>query len=243
MENKADKDLEIIVRFFNMELSEEELEGFEKRLTNDQAFAEKVDIYEESQSLVNETFGDSVQAERTEQWKEAIRHPESSGRKFRYLSIAAAILVLLIAWQGYQFLSAPDYQALVENAWQKEVGLDYYAVRSNNPDEYRQEFLKGFDLFKAGKYQGSIQQLEKIANVSPYFEDAMLIIGLSQYKKGDSEGAINTLEGLKDYPTNKNAKTAQWYLGLIFLENDDLDNASKWLILPQKSNEEILLKE
>jgi len=70
-----------------------------------------------------------------------------------------------------------------------------------------------------------------------------LLRGLSLYQSENTDAALKTLDTLSQYPSGKKSQVARWYIGLIHLEQGNMDAASKFLIIPTTTNKEIKLKE
>jgi len=102
------KDIDLIERYFDLELSEQELTYFEKKLVKDKVFFQKVKTYKESLEEV-----ESIYQEEKEQlisdWKSILEQEDLTSSKkskiipLKLIAAAAAVLifmVLLKQWYG-----------------------------------------------------------------------------------------------------------------------------------------------
>ncbi|GAA4277410.1 tetratricopeptide repeat protein [Aquimarina mytili] len=242
-----DKDIEFIERFFNLELSDDELSVFEARIDVEPEFARKLDAYKESVDLVAQKYASSTDKDRIKDWQKLIDAKNNSrviGLPWKWIGgIAASLVLIFYGWQYNKNMNQQDLANIIQESWDKKIGLDYRMMRTTNRDSLQQVIVTAFDAYEAQKYDKAISILEGFISNTLYYEDAMLIKGLSQYKAGNVTTALQTLETLSEYPSGKKAKSALWYQGLIYLDLGDKKAAKKFLLLPSDKNEEIKLRE
>jgi hypothetical protein len=237
-----DKDSILIQRYFDLRLSETELDAFEERLKNDETFVQKVALYQTSIDIVNKKFPDEAQKQRNEHWQAAISNPTEKTSKKKYpqkllIGIAASILLMLSIWQ----LSYPSQELnldlLLQEAWDKNVGIDVIVRdNSNNADkEILQDALKAY---KNNNYSHSLELLKVYDASFIDYHDVLILRSLSQHKLQNSSLALKTLDTLEAY----NAAITKWYKGLIHLSNGDIDNAKNYLVIPNSNDEELKIK-
>lgn len=242
-----DKDIELITRYFDLNLSEEELNSFEKRANEDADFLQKIKTYQESIAIVNDTFKDTDQEQRTKQWRSSISSEKDVHQNpvlWKWIaSIAAGILVLISTWYFVNAAKSPNLDQLTQQAWNKNVGFDYFKMREGNENTTRKTILNAFEKYEKGSFQDALALLKTINSSSLYYEDKLLIEALSLYRIGDLDNALKTLETLSNYPSGKMAKEALWYQGLIYLDKKDTRTAKKFLEIPEDGTSAIKLKE
>ncbi len=244
----ADKDIEFIERFFNLELSEEELQVFEERIDTEPDFAAKLDTYKESIDLVEEKHATQNEKLRSNRWKQILIEKEKETKviniNWKWIGgIAASLVLAFFGWQYTNHNQHQDLDVLIADSWSKNIGLDYRMMRSANQDSLQKIILTAFDAYEAKNYEEAIAVLEQFDSKTLYYEDALLIKALSLHKEGNTTNALETLKALSQFPTKKKAKVAEWYLGLIYLDLEDIEEAKKYLELPNNKNSEIKLKE
>ncbi|MCK8524362.1 hypothetical protein M0D21_22480 [Aquimarina sp. D1M17] len=245
--SKENKDLKLIEAYFELSLSDEELIAFEERIESDPEFARKLYIYEESLELVEKRHPSVLENPEINEWKKILDDQKGSQTKvvpiWKWIGgTAAAIAVIFFVWQNDK-LNTPDMTIALQEAWNKEIGLDYRMMRAANKDSLQIIILQAFDSYQAENYEKTITISQSFNPESLYYEDALLLKGLSLYKKGDVSQSLEVLEFVSELPSRKKAKVALWYQGLIYLEIGDLKNAQKLLVLPGTKDQTIKLKE
>ncbi len=243
-----EKDKIYITRFFDLDLSRDELITFERRITEDLEFKQKVDAYEEAESFINKKYLTNEELVRSNKWKNlSNKHMGSENSKnisWKWIgSIAAGFILLFSIWQINTSLQEPDMNQLIADSWNKKVGLDFNAIRGTTKDSLKQQILNAFNAYEKKEYQSTIGLLRNYKTAALYYEDVLLLRGLSYYKKGKIDIALKTLDTLSLYPTGKKSKVARWYQGLMYLEQGDTASAKHLLILPSNANHTIKLKE
>ena len=71
------------------------------------------------------------------------------------------------------------------------------------------------------------------------YQDALLLRSLSLHKLNQIDTAIKTLDTLQNF----NPVIAKWYKGLIYLSNNQIEKAEKFIIIPNNTDDSIKLKE
>ncbi|MGY3791722.1 hypothetical protein [Aquimarina sp. 433] len=246
MKKIEDNDIALITRYFDLDLSEKEMEAFDQRFQNDPDFAIKVTKYRLSIGLIKEHYPNQEQEERSEKWKQLISENPSVNQKQSWkliAAIAATIVILVTSWYFSVSSSEINLKVLAKNAWDKNVGFSDYLVRNNVEDNPKKLVINAFKSYKKKNYQSVLEQLKDLDNSYRYYEDVLLIKALATYKTGHSKKALQILDSLKNYPSEKLSKEAQWYMGLIYLDQDDLIAAKRYLVIPNHKDHEIQLSE
>ncbi|MDY8136934.1 tetratricopeptide repeat protein [Aquimarina sp. 2201CG5-10] len=246
MKEIKDKDILLITRYFDLDLSEKEMKEFDQKLQHDSIFASKVNKYQNSIDLVNKSYRNTDQEARNKKWKELITETQTSNNTvyWKWIAGIAATIVLLVSfWYFQPSLQKNDLDELTKQAWNKKVGFSDYSVRNNTDINPKQIVTNAFKAYEKKDYQSALEILEKYVPPQSYYEDALLIRALSIYKMGKPKEAIQLLNSLVNYPTGRLSKEAQWYKGLIYLDLNDIESAKKHLELPNNNNSEIQLKE
>ncbi|WP_299221170.1 hypothetical protein [uncultured Aquimarina sp.] len=247
MEERDTNDILLIARYFDLDLSEKEMIEFDKRMTQEPSFKHKAKKYYNSKNLVNQSFKNKEQEQRTIKWKELISDkqiPSKSYQTFKWIGGIAAILVVLISsWYYVHQTTHVNLEELTDYAWKKKVGFDNYLVRNNNIEPSKKIILEAYKSFEKKEYNLTINVLKKYNTSQLYYEDALLIRALSNHKTGHTTIALQTLDSLVNLPSKRLYKEALWYKGLIYLDIKDLESAKKYLDIPDDKNSEIRLKE
>lgn len=241
----SEEDNILITRFFDFDLSEKELLIFEERLAKDIGFEKKFQTYVNAQKSVNDSFAFPEEKLRQQQWKTILHTEEkNSNTPWKWIgSIAAGFILVFSIWQGSSSFQKSNMDQLIADSWNKKIGLDVNLTRGESLDSLKQQINTAYDLYNRKKYEAVVGLFNRYAFSAVYYEDALLLKGLSNYKIGNTEIALKTLDTLASYRTGKKAKVAQWYQGLIYLEQGNIKTASEFLKLPDDTNGEIKLKE
>lgn len=245
MEEIQDKDIVLITRYFDLDLSEKEMESFDQKLQADPIFAAKVKRYQYSINLINKNYPNTDQKQQTEKWKQLITEDQATNKKtsLKWIAgIAATILALISSWYFMFPSQERNLNELTQKAWNKNVGFSDYQIRNSTESNPKQEVINAFKLYKKKNYSSVIKTLEKYDPSSLYYEDALLIRALSIHKTGNPKKAIQLLDSLTNHPIGKLSKEALWYKGLIYLDINDLQSARKYLNIPDNPTSEIQLK-
>ncbi|WP_346881868.1 tetratricopeptide repeat protein [uncultured Algibacter sp.] len=242
-----EKDIEFIARFFDFDLSETELITFEKRLLEDTKFNEKVNTYQKANTIVNKNYNTEESKLRLQKWENLLDNNTTLKTKktmpWKWISgIAAGFILLFFVWQKNTVVQKPDMDQLIAQSWNKQVGLDFSTTRGNTTDSLKQPIIDAFITYRNKDYQATINVLNHYKTVTRYYEDVLLLKGLSYYKQGKTDIALKTLDTLSLSTNEKRSKVAKWYKGLIYLEQGNIEQAKKLLIIPTNQGHEIRLK-
>lgn len=215
------KDFELIGRFHHFELTEEELQAFEKRLETDPVLQERFRLYGEmdrhiDQQLSVEQTGDfkAILQDRADKPKaDAKIRRLFSGRQW---GIAATIALLLVA--GLWWLMKPsvldDSLALADYYWEATDMEHLYdsAQRgedNRDPDQTAHTFFRSIrDYREKGQYGTIIDQLEIYKTTTPapipYEDDADWLLAMAYIANDQLESARFVLEQIVEaYPARR----------------------------------------
>ncbi|EZH73397.1 hypothetical protein ATO12_15770 [Aquimarina atlantica] len=246
MKEIQDKDITLITRYFDLDLSEKEMKSFDQRLQQDAVFADKVSRYQHSINLITKNYPSTHQKQRAKKWKQLITEDQASHKKtsWKWIAGIATIFLLLISSWYFMFPTQEiDLNELAQKAWNKNVGFSDYQVRNTTEENPKQVVIDAFKLYKKKDYLSAIETLEKYDYSLLYYEDALLIRALSIHKMGNSKEAMQLLDSLVNHPTGRLSNEALWYKGLIYLDLNDLESAKKYLEIPENTTSEIQLKQ
>lgn len=243
-----EKDLDLITRFFDLDLSHEELKEFEKRILLDIKFRERCEAFKAANDIVNTTYPDKDKKTRTEKWKPLLNDKETTiatkKTPWKWIAaIAAGFVITFFIWQLNSTFQEPNLNKLIASSWSKKIGLDFNTIRSTKKDSLKSLVSIAYNTYSDMNYQSTINLLSDYKADTIYYEDVLLLRALSFYKKEESDIALKTLDTLSKYHTGKKSKVANWYKGLIYLEQGDIETAKKFVELPKNKTEELKLRE
>lgn len=240
-----EKDIDLIIRFFDLTLSEKELVDFEHKVSSNAEFQKKVETYKEANALVDTAYSSHDLQSRTQRWEKLVIDKEttkpSKNIPWKWIGgIAAGFALLFSVFQLNTTFQKPNIDQLIADSWDKKIGLDFNAIRGTSKDSLKQQILSAFTAYENHKYQTTLDLLSNYKTATLYYEDVLLLRGLSYYQNNKIDIALKTLDTLLLYPTGKKSKVAKWYQGLIHLETGNTETAKQFLDL---SSKQIKLKE
>lgn len=215
------KDFELIGRFHEFELTDEELQAFEKRLESDPVLQQRFRLYGEMEQHIDQ----QLPGKQTKDFKDILQDPTdkpNAGTKVRRLfssrqwGIAATIVLLLVA--GLWWLLTPsvldDPLALADYYWEAtdKEHLFESAQRGEDdrdPNQAAHTFFRTIrDYKEKGAYSTMIDQLEVYKTTTPppvpYEDDADWLLAIAYVANNKLESARFVLEQIiAAYPARR----------------------------------------
>lgn len=235
MKKEIYNDFDRISDYFNLELSEKEMILFEKKVKEDRSFAKKVEIYKKSVEIVHEIDPSSEEKSRQEKWRNNLKENRRTRIVLlqRVIGIAAS---LLVAFTLINYLFSDDSNKQIEKAWTKNIGLDF--VLRSTMDSITLSLSKSLVEYENKDYDEALNIIKKYDSTSHSYSDILIVRALANHRLKNSEKAFKYLDTLNSF----RPEVSQWYRGLIYLDNDEIENAKVYLNIPKDSHKEITLK-
>lgn len=256
----------LIEQFLRNTLSDEERVSFLARMESDASFKEQVILEEQLLYALDETYWSFatndkhakvkaykkiLESAETKELKEtiaaAIQHykekeslKQKPSRIFKLQFIGRIAALFLIFFSIVWYFSKDgnvDYSVLTEKAWNKNVGLDF-TLRSNSSEAINMSLEKALHFYTHKKYDSTLIILERYNTSTNRYKDVLLIRALANYRLQKTVTAFSTLDSLQTYSPD----VANWYKGLIYLDQKNHKKAALFLEIPSKPNQEIKLK-
>jgi tetratricopeptide (TPR) repeat protein len=194
-------DTSLIERYLAGELSNEEVQAFELRLSTDVEFAENFKLY---QSIESEMHVDEDEAELE---KELSRHtkkyfaeeekgkviPIGSVRKKRWLYAAiaaAACVALLLVFKPWQEHKLSNEELYAQNAVPEDLPT---TLRGTNEDSL---FSRATELYNKKDYVGALPLLDSITRIHPVEAQLQFALGVCYLQTNKFELAVNKFDSL-----------------------------------------------
>ena len=218
--------LELIEKFHNGELSNEELEKFKIKLRSNPEFKKDFDLYKEINNAileddvielrnqVNSIQGSSI----NDTQKNRIRKLYSN--KW-YLAAAVITIVIIIGTFLISIISDTySNEELFKKYYEPEDAV--LITRSGNSDSDL-DLTKALQQFEQQNYKEAIPLLKKIDNnvLSRFY------LGIAYIETNDFSKAINEFKGVIDHGDNLFIEQSEWYLGLCYLISNEKNKAIK----------------
>lgn len=200
------------------------LTSFQKELESDSELAAELKL---RQQVLEEL--DALSDYKAQQQISAVHQREISkfkkgGRRvfmFRRLAVAAVFAILAFSVWWMSDTTSPE-----------ELFADNYVAPTfmeRSTSDAQDDLFKGTKLYNDNDYAASIPLLSKAFQQNPENTELHLIIGISLFETGKSQGALQQF----DYLIRKNdilfKDKALWYSALISLKEGDIENAKAFL--------------
>ena len=232
---EQEKDIELIEKYFNGELTQDEMTEVDRRLASDNALGK---LRDETQDLIdgiqysarNESLKTMQAIEESLPPFEAEANIVPLYKKPWVLGVAASISIVLLG--TYFFLQQPaSEQDLFTQHFEVYPNIIAPTVRgTESVESLKQRTYYQYDL---GHYQEALELLQQL----PADEDegaAYLYSGICYLMLEDYESAIHSFEEYKQSGFDLFLPQVIWYLGLTYLKLDDLETARKvWAEIPE----------
>ena len=218
--------LELIEKFHNGELSNEELKEFESELQSNPEFKREFDLYREINDSILED--DVIELRNRLNSIQRMSTSDSHNNRIRklypnkwYLAAAAITIVILIGTFLISIISdSYSNEELFKKFYEPEDAV--LITRSGNSDSDL-DLIKALQQFEQQNYKEAIPLLKKIDNnvLSRFY------LGIAYIETKNFSKAIKEFKGIIDHGDNLFIEQSEWYLGLCYLMNDEKDKAIK----------------
>lgn len=220
-------DYELIRRFFDFELNDEELASVEQRMETDAAFLERMRIYEQTAS---ELEGQLVAAMPKPQIAKTVQLAprQQTPTRFNYVRALAAGLAVVIAaafgiWLFTQNVSDP--KTLAQNYWTQSESITFSNLRTTTTDNSITMLASASDLFQEKQYASALAQLVEVKVDDANYHKAQLLSGQILFEQDEFQQAIQSFQNVVDHPNNEHNDYAYWYQALAYLKLGNKDAA------------------
>lgn len=228
-------DIQFIQRYYQFDLSEEELNDFKNRMDSDEAFADLVLQYHSSQKTAADFYQSEEDQNRTANWESVIKGETPSEIKkptgFSYPWRIAATLLALIGISSLLFIVTGNdtdrWENLAEEAKEMSPKVEFLAMRGQDAENKEKTLVSdAYALYLSGEYPSAIKLFNKVADGSEYYSDAIFFTALSYYQEKKYDQFFSLLDSTEHNTTPKLQQQLLWYKGLIYLEQQEIDKAS-----------------
>jgi len=228
--NISQKDFELIDRYINNDLSENEKIDFENRLNSDSKFKQHF----KEQLLLSQAIEEQVLTGKLNEFhKEATTKVISINNNssfYRKLAVAASIAIL-IGIGGFLFLNKPtNNEKVFATYFKPDPGL---ATTMGTTTQF--EFLDAMVDYKQGNYAKAIKKWEPILKYNPTNDSLNYFIGVAYLADENEKSAIKHLIPVTKNSNSVFVKDAYFYLGLAYLKSGNLELAKKNLIFSEEN--------
>lgn len=230
---------QLLERYFENQLSQEEAILFQNFLETDPSFAEEFAF----QKSVKQAITLNERAE-LKQKLQSFETPKNNKKWLSKWSVAASIAVVLGA--GYWFMNqSPNHIELYEDYYQSYPNVVAPTVRGENSEDIESEAFYEYDN---GNYEKSLVLFSKIYETDKD-DYALFYKALSQMELQKTTEAIATFKQFDLGKNNAFTHFVKWYLALAYLKENQKEQAMPLLKSlsetenPQQEMAQKLLKE
>ena len=218
-------DFELIERFINNDLNQQEIEQVEQRIKIDTQFKTNIETVRaiingiETQSLKEQldTFHDTIEP------GEAKVKPISSESGFPWKAMLIAA-VFVIAAGSYFWLGGSNNDKLYDEYFTLDPGLP---TTMSTADNY--EFSKAMVSYKQGNYQTAIDSWKNLKMQNATSDTLNYFIAAALLANKQESEAIPFLQGVLEQGDSAFKNETYFYLGLAFLKADNIEEAKEAL--------------
>ena len=221
--------MDFIERYFDEELSEEELRLFEEEFERDSKFRDEVKQYEQvigglkdarSRKMKSEfrSFEDQIHSRKSE-------HTFFTKRMVGYF-VALALLIGFVVFAVNYTISNPEIETklIFEEYFRPYPNVIEPVKRSGSVEAFDLEFVEVMELYESKQYDKAILGFDKLILSNKEFKNEMLFYkGVALLAKGDAPEAANHF-GLMD-ASGRFANQRKWYLSLALVQTGEINEA------------------
>lgn len=236
---KDKDDLQLIERFFERELTEQDLADFEVRLKEDNDFAERVDRFGYAHKKVEEIYYPNERKAFKQKWTKVLttdeEAPPQNVKSMRYYLMRVAAVILLIIGLALVFNqfspSNNNFQQLALQNWEQST----MTISTRDKTQVVQSTViwdKAEKAYKEGKFEEALGFLDILGDEP----DALLWKGNCYFELRQMPKAISHFEAVIQHKDSDKKDPALWYQALAYLYKKDTDATRKNLNLIIEGN-------
>jgi len=238
---KDKDDLQLIERFFERELTEQELADFEVRLKADDDFAERVERFSYAHRQVEQIYYPNEREAFKKKWEDILNTDENTLPKniksLRYylIRVAAAILLILgLALIINEFGSSNDnLQQIALRNWEPpEPNMGGKVVTRNKTINSTVIWNNVEKAYKEGRFVEALGLL----NIFEDDPDALFWKGNCHFELRQMPQAISDFEAVIQHQEGSKKDLARWYQALAYIYENNTDAARKKLNIIIENN-------
>ena len=231
---------ELFERYLLDQMNKSEKESFEAQLTSVPDFKESFEHFKSTVRAIEEAGLRSKLNDyhsEIEGSKHKINRLNSSKKTYSYFVAASVTLILFFV--GYRFFIKPNSN---ENLYSK-----YYTVDPGLPTVMGQsgnyDFYKTMVSYKQGKYELAIMEWKTLLAKRPDNDTLNYFLGSAYLAKNNVKSAVPFLKKVVQNKKSFFYEDSQYYLGLIYLKENDIQKAKAHLLLSKNDKSGQILRQ
>lgn len=227
---KDKDDLQLIERFFERELTEQELADFEIRLKADHDFAEQVERFSYAHQKVEKIYYPNERETFIKHWEKILDTDEEAPirkvKSIRYylMRVAAAVILFVGLTLIIEQIGTPygNFQQLALQNWE-QLEIDMNKGTREQIIDSAVIWNKAEKAYKAKKFEETLNWLEVFGDEP----DALLWRGKCHFELRQMPKAISYFDAVIQHKDGGKKDLALWCQALAFLYENDKDAARK----------------
>lgn len=219
-----EREMEMIERYLNDELSDTEKQQAEQRMATDAGLRQRLEIFREYRQM------HSPQAASFRQLLDEVQQEYQQGQRpvRKYWLIAASVSVLCLLAAIFYFAFGPSAEPQGLYAQYFEMPADNLSVRGNDGQALLNEAMA---YYNEGQFKQASVAFENWQRQNNDSIPILFYQALSQMALEDMPPAIVQLEKIQQQPNvaAEYYRPAQWYLSLAYLQTGQTEKATSLL--------------
>ncbi|MEM8523352.1 MAG: hypothetical protein AAGG68_01855 [Bacteroidota bacterium] len=233
----TEKDYQLIQRFFEFELNEEERTAVEERMATDKDFLQRMQIYRQMEMQVD-SMGKSEQIVA----KEVVMQPKIA-KKSRWTTLQAAAAMLAIAIGllfVFQLFNTKQPDVLAQQYWDSSEKVLFSNLRdaqvNQEVDQHQLALIDASVSFEAERYAVAFERLGAVLPDNVNYLKALLLKGQILFEQARYEEAIVHFQLIIEAQQYDVKDAAYWFQALSYLKLSKTEESKKNLnyIIEQK---------
>ncbi|MEN0046499.1 MAG: tetratricopeptide repeat protein [Bacteroidota bacterium] len=232
-------DYELIRKYFDFELNEKELAAVNERMEADEAFLERMRIFQTSDEEILNLEQTNIAKEEA---KTVTLKPKPKQRRItpvRLRAIAAVLFFVIASVFVFQifFNTNNSLNILAQNYWEESEQLIFSNLRSDNaPTATKTKLVAASNSFQQKDFQTALNTLSSIPSADELYHKAALLKGEIYLEQKQFQAAVDQFQIVIEHPNNEHNDYAYWYQALAYLQLEQVEEAKQNLdyILEQR---------
>lgn len=228
--NPTLENLELIQRYFDFELSDEELERVEGKMLQDEQFLEDMQLYKSMDQFVEIQYP-ALPEEPTvhlEGTKVVDLKPKKKVRSRKWMSLAAALVLLVVSAVVFLLFLPPTASTdLAQTYWTDTNKVVFSGLKSDQPTNSNTVSLlqQASIAYSNQNYQATLAILNPITETDALFSSANLLRGEAFFELEQYQAAVDAFQEVIDAEQSSYRDIAYWLQALAHLKTDNTNAA------------------
>lgn len=217
----------LLTNYFSNRLSEDERKLLEEFLDSDSEFKAQFEFEKNLQGAIKNKENQDLKAKLISFENDiTLVNPKPATKKpYRYLAIAASVVLLIgLAWMGYQDGSSNKYEDLYASNFQEYPNTVFTITRSGSDESIERD---AFVAYESAEYDNAVEKFNQIPTTErePYVDFYLALSYLNTSENDSAKKYFNKMINKADTFVAE----SHWYLAMIALKEKDKATAQSEL--------------